>query len=240
MILLVLASGRGRRLKSNTISVPKPLVQINGISIIDYLKPNFKYFKKIIIISGYKSLLLKKKFSNYLIINNKNYKKTNMVESIFLSKNFIDQDVIISYSDIIFSKKIIIKMIKNNYSHIPLNTKWLDLWKKRMNKDKIIKDAEDVKIKKRYITTIGLRIKNFKKLPKFQFMGLARIQKADFLKLFKFYKEIKNTKIDFTNFLNKALLRKIVKLKYFKTSEYWYEIDSIHDLLLVRNEIKKI
>ena len=56
-----------------------------------------------------------------------------MVCSLFCAKQFIQKDIIISYGDIIFDEKIIDKMIKFNYSHLPLNREWLSLWKKRMN-----------------------------------------------------------------------------------------------------------
>ena len=49
-------------------------------------------------------------------------------------------------------------MIKIKKTHIPLNKKWLSLWKKRMNENKINKDAEDVLINKDKILSIGGKI----------------------------------------------------------------------------------
>ena len=58
MQLVILASGKGSRLKNKTKNIPKCLVKINGKSIIDYNKKIFSEFKNIIIVTGYKSKLI--------------------------------------------------------------------------------------------------------------------------------------------------------------------------------------
>jgi choline kinase len=84
MILIILASGRGGRLNGLTKNKPKCLIKIyKKKTLIDYISENFKFFRKVIVITGYKSDILKKnlKFNNVKFIYNKNYLKTNMVES---------------------------------------------------------------------------------------------------------------------------------------------------------------
>ena len=130
MQLIILASGRGSRLKKLTSKIPKCLVKIRSKTIIDYIYENFKKFNQTIILTGYQSNLINNKFPKLKKIKNKKYMTTNMVYSLFCSKKYINQDVIISYSDIIYDHKIIDKMINLNKTHIPLNNKWLSLWKK--------------------------------------------------------------------------------------------------------------
>ena len=227
MQLIVLASGRGSRLKKLTVKIPKCLVNVRSKAIIDYISENFKKFNQTIILTGYKSRLINIKFPKLKKIKNENYMKTNMVYSLFCAKKYITQDVIISYSDIIFDHKIVDKMIKFNKSHIPLNKEWLNLWKKRMNEKKINDDAENLLIKKNKVISIGNKIQNVR--PKLQFMGLIKLKYKDFLKLFKYFKTLNNPKIDMTSFLNNALNDKIINLNYFKTSRFWFEIDNIKD-----------
>ena len=72
-----------------------------------------------------------------------------------------------------------------------------------------------LKSKKNYLVNIGSPIEN--SFPKNQFMGILKISKKDFIKMKKFFFEIKNRKIDFTNFINLALLlRRILKLDLLK------------------------
>jgi L-glutamine-phosphate cytidylyltransferase len=227
MQLIILASGRGSRLKKLTAKIPKCLVKIRSKPIIDYISDNFKKFDQTIILTGYKSNLINSKFPKIKKIKNKKYMTTNMVYSLFCSIKYINQDVIISYSDIIYDTKIIDKMINFNKTHIPLNNKWLSLWKKRMIEKKINNDAENLIIKKNEVVSIGEKIINIR--PSLQFMGLIKLKYRDFMKLYKYFKSLNNSKIDMTSFLNSALKNKIINLNYFKTSRYWFEIDNIKD-----------
>ena len=118
---------------------------------------------------------------------------------------------------------------------MPLNSNWLNLWKKRMNYKNIIKDAENIVTKNNYITEIGTKIK--KKLPLLQYMGLIKLSNKSFNNLFNYYKT-KDKKIDLTSFINDSIKSKKVKINFFKTKKEWMEIDNIMDID-VANKILK-
>ena len=104
MILVILASGMGRRLNKK---IPKCLVSINKKTLLERILDISKDFDKIIIVGGYKVNLIKKIVDNQntkkiFLVNNTDFKVTNMVESFFKGYSKINQDVIITYSDIIF------------------------------------------------------------------------------------------------------------------------------------------
>ena len=71
MQLIILASGRGSRLKKLTAKIPKCLVKIRSKHIIDYISENFKKFNQTIILTGYKSNLINNKFPKIKKIKNK-------------------------------------------------------------------------------------------------------------------------------------------------------------------------
>lgn len=242
MQLIYLAAGRGSRLGKKYSNEPKCFAKVNGKKIIDYNEYFFTKFKKVFIITGYKSHLINKKFKDkkkYKIIFNKDFKKTNMVYSMFLASRYITQDVVICYGDIIFNQKIIFKnFLKNNCTVMPLFINWYKYWLKRMNKKKIYLDAEDVLIKNKFINNIGLKIK--KKLPSYQFMGLAKFKLKDFKNLNLFFKKIKSSKIDFTSFINLSLDKKILKVRYSRYSNFWFENDTKKDLQINSNMIKNL
>lgn len=230
MQLIFLAAGRGSRLPKKNRDVPKCLTKIKNKSIFEHNNKFFDKFKNKIIITGYKNKLIsniakKKKFK---IILNKNYKNTNMVYSMFLAKNFIKEDVVISYGDIIFNEKIF-KMLQKKNDFLPLNKNWKKNWLKRMSFSKMLLDAENVLIKKSLIKEIGTKL-NLKKLPKYQFMGLIKLSKRTFLDLYKFFKKLKLKKIDMTSFLNEAIKKNCVKLSYNEYGSFWFEIDSFKDI----------
>jgi choline kinase len=238
MILLILASGSGERLKHKTKNIPKCLVKVNGKPIIEYMDNFINCFEKVYIVAGYKSNKIKKfyKNKNVVVIYNKNYNKTNMVHSIFCASKYIKDDVVISYSDIIFDYSIF-KLLKKKVNLMPIKKDWLKIWKKRMSHEEINKDAEDLVIKKNKLISIGNKINKI--LPKYQFMGLIKIIYKDLLKMKKFYIKLNNKKIDFTSFINLMLLKNKISINCIKTNKFWHEIDTYRDLILANKILKK-
>lgn len=237
MDLILLSAGKGSRLSKKLRSNPKSLVKVNNKAIIDYNLKFYEKFKKKIIITGYK----KRSFSNFAkknkfkIINNFNYRITNMVYSMFLASKFIKNDVVICYGDIIFDDKIHNLLIEKK-SLIPLNLNWLNIWKKRMNKKDIINDAENLSINKNYLASIGGKITN--KYPKYQYMGIFKLKKKDYFKLHHYFKKISNPKIDMTTFLDMAIKNTKIKLRIKAYKSFWYEIDNDRDLFITSKELK--
>jgi choline kinase len=232
MQLILLAAGKGTRLPNNFRKNPKCMAKINKKTILEHNLSFYKRFKNRIIITGYKSNKLNQFITknNFKEIKNKEYASTNMVNSLFKSKKLINnQELVICYTDIIFDKKIYNNLSNHkNKNLILLKKNWLEVWNGRMTKSEILNDAEDVKIKKNILISIGEKIK--KTLPKYQYMGIIKLEFKDFMKLKNFYKKLHNKKIDFTSFLNEVLKKKIIKLNISITKKFWYEIDNAKDI----------
>ena len=237
MQLLVLASGRGSRLNKQTSDKPKCFAVVKKKTIIERIikiTKNFN-FKKIIILTGYKSHYFKKLnlSDKFKLIKNKEYSSSNMVHSMFKASRHVNSDLIVIYSDIIFDKKIINKMLKINKTHMPLKSNWEKIWKLRMSRKDLLADAESIQIENKNIIEIGGKI--VKKLPKYQYMGMIRFNKIDFFNLKIFYKKINNKKIDMTSFINSAIQNKIIKMNFFETKKAWFEIDTEKDIKSFEN-----
>jgi choline kinase len=238
--LIILASGKGSRLNQLTKDKPKCLVEVNGKTILSYQKKLFSLFNEVIVVVGYKKkLIIDELKSQAIFVENKNYYKTNMVHSLFCPSKLINEDIIFIYSDIIFDKKIIQKLLNKNKTIIPLNYDWLKNWKKRMPIEKIYEDAEDVNMKYNKLKSIGNKIRNGK-LPKMQYMGIMRINNDHYHKMHSFYKKIKNKNIDFTSFINLILKKNLLNISYTKNNTFWTEIDSENDLRAASKLLKKI
>tara|TARA_B100000674_G_C37889902_1_gene938451 strand:+ start:554 stop:1276 length:723 start_codon:yes stop_codon:yes gene_type:complete len=239
MQLVVLSAGKGSRLPKKFRNKPKCLVELNSKPLILYNVNFFKKFKNKIIVSGYKqshlnNIIKKIGFKNII---NKDYASTNMVYSLFLTKNFIKNDIVIVYGDIIFNENIY-KLLQSKVNILPVNTNWLKNWKKRMPLKKVYEDAENLIVKKKYLEEIGTKIE-INNLPDYQFMGIIKLQKESFIKCYKFFRKLNDKNIDMTNFLNLCIKNKITSFKINRYYNYWYEIDTISDHKFAEREIKK-
>lgn len=116
MIAVILAAGRGSRLRPITDSLPKCLVKVNGIPILQYQLDAFQSagIRKIIIVTGY----LSKQVDTYvselpqnsfdiIIVENKDYTHTNNMYSFWLTKEWVDDDILLSNGDVIFDPLIV-------------------------------------------------------------------------------------------------------------------------------------
>ena len=237
MDLIVLASGKGQRLRNINPNRPKCLLKVKGQkTIFDYLIENFKKFKNVYVVAGYKFNQMKKyEIKNIKIIRNYEYSKTNMVYSLHCAKKYVLNDVIVIYADIFFDNTILNKLINFNGNTIPLKKDWLNVWKQRMSIKSVKNDSENVIFKNNKILEIG---GDYKKYPKGQYMGMIKFKKKDFHKMMSFYSKLKNYKIDMTTFLNICIKKKILAFNYFLTKKFWYEIDTPSDFKNLK--LKKI
>jgi len=84
MQYIVLAAGRGKRLKKQTLNIPKVLVKIKNKSILEYqlqLLEKFKFNRKIIL-TGYKHEKIKEKKIQAILVKNKDYLNVLKVEEL--------------------------------------------------------------------------------------------------------------------------------------------------------------
>lgn len=132
MKAIILAAGQGTRLKKYTENLPKGMLMFMGKTIIER---QIEMYRKcgiddIIIVRGY--AYEKINYTNITYYTNDEYAVTNMVASLMTAKTEFNDDIIVSYSDILFEEKMLIKMLqsKNDYV-VAVDTNWQTYWKAR-------------------------------------------------------------------------------------------------------------
>jgi NDP-sugar pyrophosphorylase family protein len=217
---IILAGGRGKRLRPITDYVPKPLIPIKNIPIIEW---QIKYLKKfgvseVIICSGYKTEMIE----NYLNNKKLGIKISFSVEDTPLGtggaikkagKKINEKSFIVINGDIITNidlKKLLKK--ENSIASIQLKTKFGIL---QTDDDKIIKFDEKKEIENLWMNAgiYHLKKNTLKDLP----------DKGD---------------IEKTLFPNYAKKGKLFTLKFRNTK--WYSIDSFKDIEECALEVEKI
>jgi len=220
----------------NKIKKNKCLININGKPLIELLIDEIKKTKinKISIITGFRAKILKKKLKNIKNIDflfNEKFSSREMLYSLILGLKNYDEDILISYSDILFNSKIINLLLEKRSKEIkiPILKNWKKIWKIR-NKDPLI-DGETLFINnKGNLKSIGNKITDLKKVD-YQYMGLIFIPKEKRKKVLSFYKLIsRNKKMHATGFLN-FLVKKKNLIKTVVVDKGWYEFDDYEDLI---------
>ena len=227
MKMVILAAGVGKRLRPLTADKPKCLVKYKDKPIIDYILEANRFIKDVAIVGGYKFEILKEylKDKNIKFFENKDYKKTNMFYSLLCARDFFDDDLIISYGDIIYKKDILKKLIVAEGDFcVVVDKGWKNLWEKRME-DPLI-DAETLKIKDNKIVEIGKKPSSFNDIEA-QYIGLMKVSKNIFNRIFKIYLD-KNAYM--TDFIQQLIDERIVDITPVYINGGWMEFDNINDL----------
>ena len=220
MKAIILAGGRGKRLRPITDYVPKPLIPIKNIPIIEW---QIKYLKKfgiseVIICSGYKTKMIE----NYLNNKKLGIKITFSIENKSLGtggaikkagKKIKDKSFLVINGDTITNidlKKLIKK--ENSIASIQLRTNFGIL---QTDENKIIKFIE-----KKEITDLWMNA------------GIYHLNKETI-------KELPNIgDIEKTLFPDYAKKEKLTAVKF--TNSKWYSVDSFKDMEECSLEIEKI
>ncbi len=231
MHFVLLAAGKSSRIY-NQINKHKCLIKIKKKPIINHLIDNSikNNIKKVTVITGFKNNLLQSKIKkkNVKYIYNKFFSKYEMVYSIYLALKHIDDDILISYSDIYYDEKIfkLINKHKKNNLLLPIKKNWVKIWEKR--KKSIFDDAETLKIKNKKLIEIGKKLKKISDAEG-QFMGIFYIPKKRREKLIKIIKKQHLYKKQ-TTFLLNTLIKKKIDIDIISTDLSWYEFDDLDDL----------
>ena len=232
MKIVFLAAGRGSRIYSK-IKINKSLIKIKKKTIISRLIENIpsRNINKIIIVLGfnYKKIIKEIKKYNVSYIINKDYEKTEMLHSMYLALKKYNDDIIFSYTDIIYNKSIIKKILKQKPKNIclPIYTDWQKIW--NIRKKEILKDAETLRVKGNRLIEIGEKIKKIKDVHG-QFMGIFFIPKSKRKLIMNIIENNNLKKKQITFFMNYLLKKKII-INTLKYKENWYEFDDYEDLL---------
>ena len=239
MKMIILAAGEGTRLRPLTSDRPKCMVEYKNKPMIDSLLEvaNECYIKDIAVIGGYKKEVLEDylKDKNLTFFTNKKFHSTNMVSTFFTAKDYMDDDIIISYSDIVYKKEVLKKLIdsKDDFS-VVIDRKWKELWSQRMENP--LDDAETLKIKDGKIIELGKKPQSYTEIEG-QYIGLFKISKNIIKKVIKYYERLNQNKIydgkDFDNMYMTSFIQMIidefVDVKPIFIDGGWIEVDCDND-----------
>jgi len=135
MQAIILAAGNGSRLKPLTDSIPKVMVEVGGETIIKRALNRLAEVGKIeevIITVGYKAEKIiahigeSYRGMKIIYVMNKDYASTNNIYSLWLTKEYIKNDVILLEGDILFEKELLAPLLNANNSNVVLVAKYTD------------------------------------------------------------------------------------------------------------------
>lgn len=256
MKVIILAAGQGTRLRPLTDDRPKCMVEIKGKSIVQRQVETMKAVgikeEDIYIVTGYRGDQLRKYFSDTRVnfFENVDFETTNMVCSLMCARSIMENDVLISYGDIVYTKEVL-ENILNQGEEMAVVTDdgWYDYWSMRCENP--LDDAETlIRDEQGYLIEIGQKTTDINKVQS-QYIGLIRFQGKGVEQVLNLNDEAKRrsqngialwrTNRNYNKMYMTDLLQGLIdegcSLKGITINRGWFEVDCQEDLAIAEKFI---
>ena len=239
MNIIILAAGKGERLRPLTDEQPKCLVPLLGMSL---LERQAKIIHEIglpdpIVVTGYRGKMIKD--LGFEVRRNERFATTNMVESLFAAEDVMRRggDVVVLYGDIVYQKEVLQKLIAGDGPiSLVIDREWERYWRVRMEDP--LADAETLRLDDQgRIMELGKKPRSVDEIQG-QYVGMIKFGGRFIEEIAAFYHELdRSAEFDGKDFNNmymtsflQALINNGFEAKAVEIENGWLEIDSTEDL----------
>lgn len=234
MKAIILAAGRGSRMKDLTEERPKCLVELHGKALLDWQLEALHAagMTEVAMVTGYKRELLADRALTEF--HNARWAETNMVSSLACAQEWLQAEpCIVSYSDIFYSRMAVQSLMTCAASlAVTYDPNWLELWTQRFG-DPLL-DAETFRLTPEHtLTEIGNKPTSVGEVQG-QYMGLLRFTPegwAEVLRIRSGLTPEQCDKMHMTGTLQKVIDAGRVTIAAVPYTGEWGEVDSTEDLL---------
>lgn len=250
--VIILAAGKGTRLRPITNSVPKCMVKVKDRALLEWQLDVIEAsgITDIIAVTGYKEDKIED--SRIVKVSNKRYAITNMIYSLFCAEEYLEGDLIVAYGDIVYSKKTLQSLINNPKDIvIACDEKWDSYWSERFQDP--LTDAETFKKgAENKVESLGGKPKDKSDIEG-QYIGLIKFSAKGIAKIKKEYHSCRCDETCFSNAWNSGrnlensymtdLLNYMAsnsEVYYQSIERGWIEVDDHSDLEIAKRYISSI
>lgn len=176
MKAIIVAAGPSSRLLPITNEKPKCLLEVGGQTILrralEALRQNG--IENIVVVRGYHSNLIN--YPDITYYQNPNFISNNILRSLFYAEDEMNDDFIFSYSDILYSKEIVEKLVHSQADiALIVDVSWAQHYEGRDQHP--ISEAELVKVEDDRVVKIGKEVVTPEEAHG-EFIGLAKFTKS--------------------------------------------------------------
>lgn len=244
---IILAAGKGTRLRPLTNEKPKCMVPVDGKPMLERQLDLLTKcgIEDIVVVTGY----LEEEISDHRItkVHNPDFDTTNMIYSLFCAEEYLGGDVIVAYGDIIYSEEVLKKLMRSEKDMvIASDQEWLQYWQRRFEDP--LSDAESfIKGPDESVRSVG-QTPGSKNDIEGQFIGLIKFSEKGCQQLKQAYYQCRNNDTcamnawDSNRSLRNAYMTDILNhfalrggLNYIPIQRGWFEVDNTKDLEIANN-----
>ncbi len=239
MKAIILAAGRGSRMKKLTDELPKCLVELRGKTLLDWQLEALRAagITEIAIVTGYKREMLTNR--GMFEFHNPRWAETNMVSSLACAEEWLKAEpCIVSYSDIFYDPSAVKSLMETDaLLAVTYDPNWLELWTQRFG-DPLL-DAETFRLTpENTLAEIGNKPTSVDEVQG-QYMGLLRFTPEGWMEVLRIRSGLAAEycdKMHMTGTLQLIIDARRLGVVAIPYEGAWGEIDLADDLAVYENQ----
>lgn len=240
MKAIILAAGRGSRMKNMTDEQPKCLIELRGKPLLEWQLAALRAggIDEIAIVTGYKKELLASRADREF--HNPLWASTQMVSSLACAAEWLESETcIVSYSDLFYDASAVSILIENvGDVAVTYDPDWLQLWEKRFG-DPLL-DAETFRLSpNNTLTEIGNKPESVEEIQG-QYMGLLKFTPEGWAEVVRIRNGLsmeERDKMHMTGTLQRVIDAGRVAVNAVAYRGEWGELDTVEDLVVYEKEV---
>jgi len=185
---ILLAAGMASRMMELTDEKPKCMLEVNGKTLLQRQVNAFKSYNvnDLVVVRGYK-----KEAVNYADLKyyyDYNYRRGNILHSLMVAEPELNQEFIVSYTDILFKKEIVGKLLESKADiAIIVDADWNKFYEGQLHRPAA--ELEKVTLDGNYVIKLGKNLNPNN--TQGEFIGIAKFSKAGAEALKAVYADLK-------------------------------------------------
>jgi len=251
MKAIIIAAGLGSRMAEMTQDKPKCMLEFDGKPLLQIQLETLRAagIDDISVVTGYKRGMIN--FPDITYYENNDFENNNILESLFYSEAKLHGNILISYSDILYTKNIVDQLIQvKDEISVVVDVDWKKAYEGRKNHP--LSEAESVIFDGLRVRKIGKAIEGNKEEMPGEFIGMFKLSGNGTETFKKYYHDCKRAyegkpfqsastfrKAYITDLLQE-LVDNGVDVSCCTIEGGWREIDTIEDFNKAKTILKEI
>ncbi len=239
MRALILAAGRGTRLRPLTDDRPKCLVPLAGRPLLDWQLDALRAagVERIAIVTGWRRDRVRR--VGVIRFVNRAWQRTNMVQSLLAARRWLGvAPCLVAYGDVVYHPDVVRRLMASpDDIAISYDLAWRSLWRARFARPE--DDAESLRVVRGRVRQIGDRVRAGTVVDG-QFMGLVRLTPRGFARIEDTLASCSRgevARLDTTHLLA-ALVARGTVVGAVAVRGHWCEVDSAGDVALYERRLR--
>jgi len=185
---VIIAAGRGSRLRNETDEIPKTLVEVMGRPMLEWILEAFESAglkrKDVVFVCGYRAEVIKARYPDLTYVTNHDWQNNNILLSLLMAREYLGDGFVSTYGDIVYEGAVVQKLVASEADiALGCDTAWRRRYVGRTQHPET--DAEKLRADGRRVVELSRTIPS--EQADGEFIGVMKLSKqgsGDFLRAF--------------------------------------------------------